>query len=372
MTAVSARATAGGSAGAWPVDDRDFLQRAVARGIVSEAQAAALAALRREEAPPISPDLTDDDERVRFVTGFADIFVTIGLILVLGTTGVLASSALGTPAAAALVAALSWGLAEVFSRRRRMALPSIVLLASFVCAAFAAVGSAISADLRFWSIVEGRAAPSEAGILAQIVAAAVTGVLAALHYRRFRVPITVAAGVAVLVVGAFGLLDALLPAEMASLRSGLTAGLGLAVFALAMRFDLSDPERVTRRTDIAFWLHLLAAPLIVHPVLGVIHADGSGPATASLVLAIVLGLAVVALATDRRAILVSGLIYASVALGTLISEAGFENGAVAYSLLVLGLFVLGLSIAWKDLRRLVLNRLPPSFAARLPHPIGAR
>ena len=41
---------------------------------------------------------------------------------------------------------------------------------------------------------------------------------------------------------------------------------GLAVFALAMRFDLSDPKRQTRRTDIAFWLHMLAAPLIVHPL----------------------------------------------------------------------------------------------------------
>ncbi|WP_132249720.1 hypothetical protein [Methylobacterium segetis] len=353
------------------MDDSDFLQRAVARGIVSEAQAAALAALRREGGPA-SSDLADEDERVRFVTGFSDIFVTIGILLVLGTTASLASVRLGPSAGSALVAGLAWGLAELFSRRRRMALPSIVLLAAFVGAAFMAVGSAISLDLRFWSVVTGRTAATEAGMLAQIWAALAAGALAASHYRRFRVPITVAAGVAILVVGAFGLLDAVRPDWGGAGRSGLAAALGLAVFALAMRFDLSDPGRVTRRTDIAFWLHLLAAPLIVHPVLGLIQAGGTGPATASLVLALVWVLALVALVTDRRAILVSGLVYASVALGTLIREAGFANGALPYSLLVLGLFVLALSIAWKDLRRLTLRALPPSLAARLPHPIGAR
>ena len=42
--------------------------------------------------------------------------------------------------------------------------------------------------------------------------------------------------------------------------------LGIAVFLAAMKFDMSDRNRVTQRTDIAFWLHLLAAPLIVHSI----------------------------------------------------------------------------------------------------------
>ena len=42
--------------------------------------------------------------------------------------------------------------------------------------------------------------------------------------------------------------------------------IGLAIFATAMKFDMSDRNRVTQRTDIAFWLHLLAAPLIVHSI----------------------------------------------------------------------------------------------------------
>jgi hypothetical protein len=42
--------------------------------------------------------------------------------------------------------------------------------------------------------------------------------------------------------------------------------LRLVVFGIALRWDASDRERRTRRADVAFWLHLLAAPLLVHPV----------------------------------------------------------------------------------------------------------
>ena len=52
--------------------------------------------------------------------------------------------------------------------------------------------------------------------------------------------------------------------------------LGIGVFLLAMRWDSSDRARLTRRTDVAFWLHLLAAPMIVHPVFTLLGLnDGS-------------------------------------------------------------------------------------------------
>src|SRR5437588_323954 len=45
---------------------------------------------------------------------------------------------------------------------------------------------------------------------------------------------------------------------------------GLITFALALAWDMSDPMRRTRRSDVAFWLHLLAAPAIVHPAFGLL------------------------------------------------------------------------------------------------------
>src|SRR4051812_27712820 len=107
------------------------LDAAVAEGAVS---AEAIGALRdfvaRRRAAPAA-----DEEQFRLLTGFNDIFVSIATILVLVAVywlGDTLSPLVGT----AGVAAVSWGLAEYFTRRRRMALPSILLLASFAGAMF--------------------------------------------------------------------------------------------------------------------------------------------------------------------------------------------------------------------------------------------
>ena len=95
-------------------------------------------------------------------------------------------------------------------------------------------------------------------------------------------------------------------------------------------FDMSDPQRRTRRTDIAFWLHLLAAPLIVHPLItallqGYPLETRLTTTSALAILAIFLGLGVVSLIIDRRALLVSGLVYAGLAFGTLIRQTALAD-----------------------------------------------
>ena len=58
---------------------------------------------------------------------------------------------------------------------------------------------------------------------------------------------------------------------------GFVLLLGIGVFLFAMRWDSSDPTRTTRRSDVAFWLHLLAAPMIVHPIFTLLGLnDGYG------------------------------------------------------------------------------------------------
>src|SRR2546430_17743581 len=79
------------------------------------------------------------------------------------------------------------------------------------------------------------------------------------------------------------------------------------MFLFAMWWDGSDRARLTRRADVAFWLHLLAAPMIVHPVFTLLglttgHAN-VGEGLAVVALYIVLG--ITALAVDRPPLLVS-------------------------------------------------------------------
>ncbi len=135
-----------------------------------------------------------------------------------------------------------------------------------------------------------------------------------------------------------------------------------------MRFDVTDPQRLTRRSDIAFWLHLLAAPLIVNGLLigGLLDHDGRPPR----ILAVAATITLVALLVDRRALIVSSLAYVGAALLEMAhhgqAPGRADEAAIAAVALFLGLAVLGLSIGWKPLRRMVLRAAPPSLVSRLP------
>ena len=340
------------------------LRAAVERNLITHDQAAELR--RMGQAALVNEPR--DDEKLRFISGFADIFVTIGLGLFLGSLGWFGLSLLGVSGTALLIAAACWLLAEFFTRRQRQALPSIVLLVAFAASVFLAVFQGIAAlpgdsALPFLLHLDAAKEP-----WALIAAAMVTVGAAWLHYGRFRVPITFAAGTAALVVAFLGLVYLLSPAFVEEFWRLLLLLCGLSVFALALRFDLSDPQRLTRRTDIAFWLHMLAAPLIVHSLIGGLWAaGGAGQGSAWIILLVFAGLGLVALLVDRRAILVSGLSYAGFAFGTLVARSVDAESVVPLTLLALGSLILLLSAGWHALRRLALGALPLGLARRLPH-----
>ena len=144
---------------------------------------------------------------------------------------------------------------------------------------------------------------------------------------------------------------------------------GLGVFALAMRWDISDPKRETRRSDVAFWLHLLAAPMIAHPLfnwLGVSDGENIGAASAVGVLAVYVLMGAVALAVDRRALLVSALAYVLLALTWLFDQFGAVELNVALTGLVIGSALLALSAFWTPIRSALVQRLPGSLQSMLP------
>src|SRR3546814_4320515 len=88
------------------------------------------------------------------------------------------------------------------------------------------------------------------------------------HWKRFMVPITVAAGTAALAATAVALVLAItgMPSPDGTLPMVLVLIAGLGVFTLAMWWDRSDRVRQTRRSDVAFWIPLLAAPMLAHPL----------------------------------------------------------------------------------------------------------
>jgi len=314
-----------------------------------------------------------DEEHFRLLTGFNDIFVSIAATILLVAVAWIGNSVPPqvepggpSPFAGMFVAATAWGLAEFFTRKRRMALPSILLLLAFVGGLFLTALFALAVAIGEDTI------ETNERIVALIAAgsAAFAAGGAWLHWKRFRVPITVAAG-ALAIVGLALALLAYAVGDTPSLQNsllGFALALGVGVFLLAMWWDSSDPRRQTRRSDVAFWLHLLAAPLIVHPIFSLLGLNDGDASTgeAVVVLLVYIAFGLTALAIDRRALLVSALAYVLWALTDLFERFGAVELSFALTAFVIGSALLLLSAFWHTVRAGVVHLLPDSLQARLP------
>jgi hypothetical protein len=364
------------------------LDEAVASGAMTAEAANSLRAFveRQRGLPSV------DEENFRLITGFNDIFVAIAtaiLLFAIGWIGQAIGQSTGliltdgdnegpSLIGPALVAATSWGLALFFTAKRRMALPSILLVFAFTLGVLGTVG--ILEGHIFWAMTGGNpeayfksneaAARASLAVMGAIAFAA-TAAAAWIHWRKFRVPVTVAAGAAAVVgilmaIIASTIAGSTLPMEKIMLGFALLFGVG--VFLFAMRWDGSDKARITRRSDVAFWLHLLAAPMIVHPIFSLLGLnDGNasiGEGVVVILVYIVLGLA--ALAIDRRALLVSALAYVLFALSEMFRQFGAVELNIALTALVIGSALLMLSAFWHQARAMVVRPLPEGLRDRLP------
>ncbi len=325
------------------------LDAAVAAGALS---AESVAAFRAHMEKARSTRVVDE-EHFRLVNSFNDIFVAIAGVLVLVAVGWIAGT-IERHLIGAAIAATAWGLAEFFTRKRRMALPSILFLLAFTGGVFATL------------MPTGNILSDKFGI-GIAVAAAVAAGFTWLHWLRFRVPITVAAGAATVIGVAVGLLLAITP-DLFKWMNAILFAAGIAVFVFAMYWDMSDPLRQTRRADVAFWLHLLAAPLIVHPVFTLFgllgkEVDVSG---AVVVLLLYVIMAIIALIIDRRALMVSALVYVLAAISAVLEKFGAVGVNVALTALLIGSALLMLSAFWHGSRARVVRGLPAVWKNRLP------
>ena len=320
---------------------------------------------------------TPDEEQFRLITGFNDIFVSIAAAILLFAVGFIGQW-VGERTGSAiddgpsflgplLIAITSWSLALFFTAKRRMALPSIILLLAFIGSVFATAGMVLVLGVGPDAVDNN---PQLAGVLASI-SAAIAAAAAWLHWRRFRVPITVATGAAAVAAIVVGLVVAALGDGVEQAKSfilGIVLLLGIGTFLFAMWWDSSDRARLTRRADVAFWLHLLAAPMIVHPVFSLLGLnDGNatiGEGLVVILLYVVIGLT--ALAIDRRALLVSALAYVLYALNRLFEELGTVELNVALTALIIGSALLMLSAFWHQARAMVVKPLPSGLRDRLP------
>ncbi|GGW74948.1 hypothetical protein GCM10007391_03900 [Alteromonas halophila] len=291
-----------------------------------------------------------DEENFRLINGFNDIFVVIASALLLGSLAWLGHS-LSPMLAGVAVAAGAWGLAEFFVRRQRMALPAIALLLAFL-------GGLFTIPVLFNADVQGSAF---------MIAGLLTTVGAVAHWMRFRVPITIAAGAATLTAGCVASMVYFFKPAVFYIDAVVLV-FGLLIFGLAMYWDSKDTKRQTRSSDIAFWLHLISAPMIVHPIfssLGVLGGN-NGLMISLIVLALYILLGVISIAVDRRAIMVSALVYVIYTFSSLMETYGMVTYSFAVTGLCIGSALLLLSAFWHGCRRQVLKLVPAHIQVKLP------
>ena len=333
------------------------LRAAVAAGILSEAQAASLLALANDRAGKRAA-LPQEDEPFEFFRGFSEIFISIGLVILLaGATALL--TVIGGLTLLTLVplatAAIAWWWAGYFTLKRRMTLPSMVLATAY------GIGIVIFA---FTVLAQTDVGQRPTPILGFTLSA--LGMVA--WYRHFRLPFSAfltgalalgavyaftasATNLAGLFTGAQGFRRLFDFGESPAFATA-TLLFGVAAFLTGMWFDTRDPHRLGRHAATAFWCHLLAAPALVNTV-AITLLNGGGMVFLTIALVLI---TLLALVVDRRSFLTAAIAYIALVIAWVTGEGGGTSWI--FVLLILGAFITAIGTWWVQLRARVMDLLP--------------
>ena len=305
-------------------------------------------------------NLDEAAEAPRLIRGFHDVLITIGLLTALGGLWALGTAFAVIPAVVIL--------AEIFVRRQNLALPAFVL--TLVLAA--------AVPMSIFGLLRGDESPL---VLSGIFVA--QAIALGLFYWRYRVPVALAS----LILAGFGVafflamsiyqeatgipFDHESNAQIFGLIGFLLSG---GLFWVALRYDIQDRERVTRRSDVAFWLHLATAPMLLYSMFLMIFGSNgfwwsSNPTASDALIAVILitVMILVGIVIDRRAFVTSGLLSLGVALYTITASVGITLSSIgAFSFLAVGIIVLVLGTGWHFLRKSLVHKLPDSWQSVLP------
>lgn len=313
-------------------------------------------------------------EAPRFVRGFHDILISIGIGAALLGLWVLA----GSPVGPVLVIVGAAVLAEFLVRRQRLALPAFCLTGFYTAAVYAVVTGLVT------PLPSDGYPPFTFFLLLFSVPLSLVP-----FYLRYRVPVALAAMIGSAFLFAYLFMLALVGAiTEQSFGSGsmpwfahmIGLVLALGLFGAAMAFDLSDRLRITRRSDVAFWLHLAAAPMLLFIIFAMTTGGDGGfwwaadpdPGDALMAIVLVFAMMAIGVVIDRRAFVTSGLVSLGVAIFVLSREADIAVGSTeALAILAVGLIVLAMGTGWRGLRRIALSGLPQTMRDRLPPAVVA-
>jgi hypothetical protein len=333
---------------------------------------------------------TADEEHVRWLLGFGDLYIYFSSILLMFGLGWLGSKIeVGSGPSffiPLLIGLAAWGLSEYFVRRKHLAMTAITLATVFVyCVYFTIMLLAVQ--------LIGQNGDRATGQLVSAIAAVLAAGGAFLHWKRFAVPIAYSLILGALAVAIMSLLGAIIPNDPEGTVAFLVLTLiGVATLVYAQTWEAKDIHRTTKTADIAFWLHWTAAFEVVFGLVGLLGLQGypsTGAAIGGIVVFLVLAL--VGIVLDRRVWVLLGAWPLGVGIHTLLKGSTpaynpygtygeFEGSSMGYSpyrsmsdtvdnvmltLLILGVVLIVIGMFWTQIRR-ALGGLGAPLAGKIP------
>lgn len=308
--------------------NRDKLEAASKQGIITEEQVESL--LTFFASSESDSGHAHSEDQLKFVRSFGDVFITLGIVFVSVASAQINMSATwqNIIPLLLLIVATEW-----LVRGRRLVLPGMALLVSslyFSCRLF---------ELSI----------ADYGLLNLMFVTSLAG----LFYWRYKIPFTMLP----IALGCIGMLSMIIDIDLFNAQYMLTM-FGLIIFAVAMWFDAYDVDRNTRFSDAAFWLHLLAAPLIVHGVMvNLLVSQGDVVLKELFIIVFFIFFFLLALYVDRRALLVSSLSYAIYAVIALSKTNAFDIENLTLLIFAgFGAFIIFFGTYWYKIRSIIFSR----------------
>ena len=317
---------------------RNLLRKAADKGIIQTDQIEPLVLFLQQQAA--APDIDSREEPLKFIRSFGDVFITLGVVLLVVAISMLQLSGYYyfIPVVGFIV------VAEWLVRVRRLALPGIAILISILFF----VNKAIAFDHQD----------------ATIFGLGILSLTSLLFYLRYKMPFSLlplAAGLVAIAIIQIGVDVIKHPI--------IFTGFGLLVFIIAMWFDMRDTARESHLSDSAFWLHLLASPLIVHgAMVSMLFSDQAwiqAMGKEAIIIIFFSAILLLALLLDRRAMLISTQLYMIYALTQLLQgQLNSTQNMLIYILMAVGLFVIFFGTYWYKTRRVMFGFLSGSIISR--------
>lgn len=307
--------------------DRVKLEAAADKGIIKQSQVEPLFDFLNGEVRDVS--VNNSEEQLRFVRSFGDIFITLGIVFVMVAGAKIELSSLGN----IVPFLISIASAEWLIRIRRLALPGIAILIAIIYFASQVIGFS-NADPALHNVI-------------------ILTTLGILFYWRYKMPFTLMP----IAIGVISIISLLLEVDITKIQT-LAIVYGLLVFSTAMWFDSQDTKRQNRLSDSAFWLHLLAAPLVVHGVMSTLLTSASfSDYKEALIVAFFIVFFLIALYVDRRALLVSSLSYAIYAVIKIANDSNqsIEN-LTLFVFVAFGAFIVFFGANWYTARNIIFSK----------------